>query len=155
MTDIRYQATLYPNNSLSPRGFRILISLMGGLFFIVGLTFLSMGAWPVSGLLGLDLLLIYWAFQHNFRENRLRELVVVDDETIKLKRVTPAGGEQEWSFASYWARIEREHDQHQACTALRLSTHGEGIRFATFLLPEEREELADEISRHLGHRQPV
>jgi hypothetical protein len=32
-----------------------------------GLAFLLMGAWPVFGFFGLDVLAIYWAFRINFR----------------------------------------------------------------------------------------
>ena len=35
-----------------------------------------MGAWPVFGFFGLDVLLIYWAFRLNFRAPRATEDIV-------------------------------------------------------------------------------
>ena len=38
--------------------------------FAAGIAFLMMGAWPVFGFFGLDVLAIYWAFRLNFRRAR-------------------------------------------------------------------------------------
>ena len=39
---------------------------IGAVSFVCGLLFLVLGAWPVFGFFGLDVLLIYWAFQRQF-----------------------------------------------------------------------------------------
>ena len=40
---------------------------VGGISFVGGMVFLIAGAWPVVGFLGLDVLLVYWAFRANYR----------------------------------------------------------------------------------------
>jgi uncharacterized membrane protein len=43
---------------------------IGALSFVSGMVFLMLGAWPVFGFLGLEVLLIYVAFRANFRAAR-------------------------------------------------------------------------------------
>ena len=43
------------------------MALVGGVSFVGGMVFFIAGAWPVVGFLGLDVLLVYWAFRVNYR----------------------------------------------------------------------------------------
>ena len=52
-----WRAILTPHRSLSPKGFVILMSVIAGFNFIVGLFFYVIGAWPVVGFMGLDVAL--------------------------------------------------------------------------------------------------
>ena len=58
-----FSATITPHRSLGRKGFIIVMCAIGGISFIAGLVFLIAGAWPVMGFFGLDVLLVYWAFQ--------------------------------------------------------------------------------------------
>ena len=62
-----FSAIITPHRSLSARGFLLVMALVGGMSFIGGMFFFLMGAWPVIGFLGLDVLLVYWAFRANYR----------------------------------------------------------------------------------------
>ncbi len=44
------------------------MAVLGGVSFAAGMVFLLMGAWPVFGFFGLDVLLVYWAFRANYRD---------------------------------------------------------------------------------------
>jgi uncharacterized membrane protein len=70
-----FRALLTPHRSLGPAGFLILMAALGTASFITGIVFLLMGAWPVFGFFGLDVLLIYIAFRLNYRSGRLYETV--------------------------------------------------------------------------------
>ena len=61
-----WRATLTPHRSLTRQGFVILMSAIAGLSFGIGLFFYIIGAWPVVGFMGLDVVLIWWAFSKNF-----------------------------------------------------------------------------------------
>ena len=61
----------------SSTGFLIFMLCIGGLSFVSGMMFLLLGAWPVFGFLGLDVLLVYWAFRANYRAARAYEEVTV------------------------------------------------------------------------------
>ena len=69
-TDLQAQGAgrfvLYPHRSLTPRGFLILMTFISAVSFIAGMAFLLMGAWPVFGFFGLDVLLLYLAFNLDF-----------------------------------------------------------------------------------------
>ena len=62
-----FSAIITPHRSLSGKGFIAVMALVGGLSFAGGMFFFLMGAWPVIGFLGLDVLLVYWAFRANYR----------------------------------------------------------------------------------------
>ena len=65
-----FSAVITPHRSLGRVGFLVLMALFGGVSFVAGMVFLLIGAWPVFGFLGLDVLLVYWAFRLNYRAPR-------------------------------------------------------------------------------------
>ena len=79
---VHFDAVLRPHRSLSRSGFLILMLALGGVSFIAGMAFLLLGAWPVFGFLGLDVLLVYVAFKLNYRSGRLTEAVRLTDEQL-------------------------------------------------------------------------
>ena len=82
---------LYPHRSLPPQGFMILMIGFGAVSFVTGAVFATMGAWPVLGFFGLDVLLFYWAFRVSYRSGRLREVVRVTRHQLTVQRVQPDG----------------------------------------------------------------
>ena len=52
-----------------------MMSLIAAVSFLSGIFFWSLGAWPVFGFFGLDVLLIYIAFRMNFRAARRYETI--------------------------------------------------------------------------------
>ena len=73
--DKLYKISLYPYRSLSKTGFLILMVSLGLISFVAGVMFMSMGAWPVFGFFGLDVLLVYIFFKLNFRSGKKREII--------------------------------------------------------------------------------
>ena len=54
-----FRAVLLPHRSLGRKGFVVLMSVVSVVSFVTGLGFYLLGAWPVMGFFGLDVLLIY------------------------------------------------------------------------------------------------
>ena len=75
--------TIWPHRSLSKKGFLILMSVLAGLLFAIGVGFFLAGAWPVIGFLGLELLVVYGAFKLNYRAARRRETIETTTESLK------------------------------------------------------------------------
>ena len=100
-----FRAVLTPYRSLSPTGFLILMVLVGGVSFAIGLVFLSAGAWPVMGFFGLDVLLIYIAFKLNYRSGLAYEVVELTPQQLSLTRYHPSGKSERFDFNPYWARF--------------------------------------------------
>src|ERR1700723_4528461 len=68
-----FSARLTPHRSLNRTGFLVVMAFVSVVSFAAGMAFLLMGAWPVFGFFGLDVLAIYWAFRVNFRRARATE----------------------------------------------------------------------------------
>lgn len=143
----RWVLTTY--RSLSPRGFVILMSLLALVSFVAGTVFLIMGAWPVFGFFGLDVLLIYIAFKLNYRSGRQYETVELAPSLLKLTRVAPSGKAEQFDFNPYWVRVvlTERLDGHNT---LALASHGETFPFARFLTDDERREFADVLKDALS-----
>lgn len=137
-------AVLYPHRSLPPQGFMILMAAVAGVSFVTGLMFASMGAWPVMGFFGLDVLLFYWAFRLSYRSGRLCEVVRVTRHQLTVQRVQPDGRRETWSFQPAWARVELLKPEEHDCV-LRLASGRERLVIGAFLPPEERVEFAQTL----------
>src|SRR5262249_17268240 len=72
-----FSAVITPHRSLSSTGFLLVMLLVGGMSLIGGLFFFLIGAWPVVGFLGLDVLLVYLAFRINYRAANAYEQVTM------------------------------------------------------------------------------
>ena len=137
-----FRAELVPNRSLSPAGFTIVMSLVAGLSFIAGVVFLLVGAWPVVGFFGLDVLLIYGAFKLSFRDSERREIVEVNDREVVVTRMIPGRPEEQRAFQRSWLRIELDEDKERELIGkLRLVERGKAFEIANFLGPEDRQEF--------------
>ena len=136
-----FRAVLHPHRSLDPRGFLILMLALGTVSFVTGLVFLSMGAWPVMGFFGLDVLLVYLAFRLNYRAARAYELVELTPATLKLTQVTPSGRSKEFEFNPYWVRV-RFIEHPDGSNNLKLTSHGREFEFGRLLNDEERRDFA-------------
>ena len=147
-------AVLRPNRSLGPRGFAVLMAAVGGISFVAGMVFVAMGAWPVFGFLGLDALLIYFAFRLNYRDGRLRETVEIIDGEMRITRTHPSGREEEWTFEPSWARVDLRGDVETG-NALSVVSHGRHLELARFLSHSERAEFADVLSDALARYKPA
>jgi uncharacterized membrane protein len=144
-----FSAVLTPHRALSPRGFMVLMAAICVVSFGTGLMFFLMGAWPVIGFMGLDVLLIYIAFKLNFRALRLYETVDLTEKALTVTRVDPSGRSRSWSFNPYWVRIKVEPRVGRS-NQLSLASHGERLVFASFLTDEEREDFAQALSSALS-----
>jgi uncharacterized membrane protein len=145
-----FEAVLYPNQPVSRAGF---IALMIGLSSIaagLGAGFMLVGAWPVSGFLGLDIVLLYLAFRSCRRAGRRRELIRLDAEGLHVRRIDPDGAATEWRFEPHWVRVQMD-DPPRRDSALALVSHGRRLVIGPFLTPKERLELARALDGALRH----
>jgi uncharacterized membrane protein len=144
-----FSAVLTPHRSLSPRGFLIFMSVLGGVSFIAGMVFLLAGAWPVFGFLGLDVLLVYWAFRLNYRAAKAYEQVTVTPSELIVRKVSHRGGMQEWTLNPVWVRLQRDVHAEFGLQRLFLESQGKRLTIAGFLPPQEKESFALALSNAL------
>ena len=145
-----FSAVLTPHRSLSRCGFLFLMLVAGGISFVTGVVFLLAGAWPVFGFCGLDVLLLYWAFQVNYRRAKAYELVTVTSSELTVRQVNHRGGIREWTLNPVWVRLDRVVHAEFGIERLFLVSHGRRLAIAAFLGPQEKESFALALSAALG-----
>jgi len=145
-----FSAIITPYRSLSSTGFLIFMLCIGGLSFVSGVMFLLLGAWPVFGFLGLDVLLVYWAFRANYRAARAYEEVTVTATELTVRKVNHRGGVREWTLNPVWVKLDRIVHEEFGVERLFLVSHGRKLSIAGFLGPDEKESFARALSNALG-----
>jgi len=145
-----FAARIRPHRSLSQQNFRLLLIIFCGAAFFTTLPFLILGAWPVVGFMGLDVLLFWWAFRVNFRDARAYEDVSVTALELKLAKVSPGGERAEWCWNPIWVRLVREEDEDFGLTRVALGSRNREVEVAGFLGPAARAEFAGGLSRALA-----
>jgi uncharacterized membrane protein len=136
-----FSAVLRPHRSLGRTGFLVLMGVFGSVSFATGLAFFLLGAWPVIGFFGLDLLILYVAFRLSYRAGRLYETVDLTRSLLTVRRVHPSGRQERFTFNPYWVRVRLARTR-QGYTDLRLRSHGKELSLGRFLTDEERDDFA-------------
>ena len=136
-----FDAVLYPNRSLGNTGFAVLMTAIVVVSAAVGAGFMAVGAWPVTGFLGLDVLLVYLAFRWNYRQAHRAEFIRLDRNGLTVRRVEPGGQHQEWRFEPAWLRVSMD-EPLRPDSQLTLSSHGQSLVLGAFLTVQERFEVA-------------
>lgn len=145
-----FDVRLNPHRSLTPGGFR---ALMAATFFctaLFSLPFYVLGAWPVVGFMGLDVLALYVAFRVNFRAARAYEELRLTPLELLFARVSTRGARREWRFNPAWVRFERIDHEEFGTQRLSLVSRGRSLEFGAFLGPDQKAELATRFSRALA-----
>lgn len=133
-----FAARLTPNRSASVKAINFVIALLAFVFFLTGLGFMLIGAWPIMGFLGLEIVLLYLALRWNLLAAGRQETVTLTRTALTVERIDPWGIRSTDSLEAYWARVELD----PACRRLELRSRDKGIVVGPFLAPEERAEFA-------------
>jgi uncharacterized membrane protein len=140
--------TLTPHRSLTREGFIVLMAVFGFANLAAGLMFLVAGAWPVFGFMGLDVLILWWAFRQNFSDAKKAERITLLDDRVTLSRIASDGATQDIEFNRRWLRVDLEYDEERELFGrLLLTSHGVSHEIASFLGADERRSLAHELRR--------
>lgn len=144
-----FSARITPHRSLGPDGFRVMMLLACGVAALVSIRFVAMGFWPVSGFLGLDVVLLYVAFRVSYRRARAFEEVLLTPLELLFRSVTHRGVSREWRLNPAWTRLVRETHEEFGLQRIALVSRGQRIVIARELSPPERAHLADELAAAL------
>ncbi len=145
-----FSAMLTPHRSLSATGFVIMMTLVGVVSFIAGMVFLVMGAWPVFGFFGIDVLLIYLAFRASYRAAIGFEQVSVTPSELRVRKVSHRGQVSDWTVNPLWVRLDREVHPEFGVERLFLVSRGKKLPIAGFLAPEEKASFASALAVAIG-----
>jgi len=143
-SDILLDQVLRPSPPMAPRVLiRILIGVaLMNLAFVA--YFVSKGAWPIAPFMGLDVVLLGWAFRASTIAARREEHIVLTPSELSVERRFPKKPLRAWTFNPYWVRVEMDDPpEHQS--QLTLWSHGKFLRIAQFMAPEERAKFAGRL----------
>src|SRR3984957_3618240 len=144
-----FSALLTPHRSLNRTGFLLVMAFVSGVSFAAGLAFLLMGAWPVLGFFGLDVLAIYWAFRINFQRARATEEISMTPSELRVRRVSHRGHVAEWVLNPLWVRLDQKTHAEFGIEKLYLVSKGRRISIASFLGPDEKASFAKALTEAL------
>lgn len=145
-----FSTVITPNRSLPRTGFLVLMIAFGAVSFIAGMAFLMMGAWPVFGFFGLDVLLLYWAFKLNYWHGEAYEEVKITPTMLTIRKISHRGRVREWSLNPLWVRLEKITDEEFGIARLFLVSRGRQLTIANFLGPDEKAEFAQAFNAALN-----
>jgi uncharacterized membrane protein len=144
-----FSALLTPHRSLNRTGFLVLMGFLSVVSFVAGLAFLLMGAWPVFGFFGLDVLIIYFAFRVNFKRAEATEEITITPSELRVRRVSHRGHVVEWVLNPLWVQLDRKTHAEFGIEKLYLVSRGRRVSVARFLGADEKASFAKALSAAL------
>ena len=139
---------IYRNQSLTTRGLYILMFFITIPASYIGISFYVLGAWPVLGFMGFEILLIYIAFKILFYKNKFYEHIILDSEKLNILFKKKNKIIKKIELEPTWVQVKIEKIYENEDTLI-LSSHGKKIILANYLIPEERLKLAGKIKSGL------
>jgi len=103
--------------------------------------FLSLGAWPVAGFLGLDVAGLIIAFRAYRFLAGAEERIELTRDSLRVRCIPALGRAREYSFNPYWTAVRLQADGEES-NRLAIGSHGRWLTIAAMLSPRERVEIA-------------
>lgn len=137
-----FAATLTPHRSLSRRGYRYVIALVCVMATVPAIVFFSLGAWPIVGFLGLDVLAIGWALAASMKSGKQYEVVTLWPDELEVKQVSAKGKAEIVRFNPFFVKLVIDRDFNERTTALHLRTRDSDLPIGAFLNPDDKASFA-------------
>jgi uncharacterized membrane protein len=144
-----FSAVLRPHRSLRRAGFLILMLLYGAINFGCGVMFMAIGAWPIFGVLGASVLLLYWAFRVNYARAAAYEEVTVTPSALTINKVSHRGRKREYVMNPLWVRLEKATHPDYGVERVFLISRGRELTLGSFLGPDEKGQFAEALGQAL------
>jgi uncharacterized membrane protein len=155
-TTILFEAVSTPPPVLSARGMRWLCALAVGAAAVPGVLFTILGAWPVLGFLGVEVVVVLGLVALHRRWRRAAvESVRLADGKLVIHRADGRGGRERVELEPYWTRLSLEEPSGTG-SVLLASARGRSVEIGQFLAPDEKRALAEALDAALRrYRSPV
>ena len=147
---VLFSALLTPHRSLNRTGFILVMAFLSVISFTAGIAFLIMGAWPVFGFFGLDVLAIYWAFRINYRRAKASEEISVTPTELRVRRISHRGHVAEWVLNPLWVQVDQVAHEEFGIERLYLVSRGRRVSIGSFLSPDEKASFSSALKAGLA-----
>lgn len=142
--------TLTAHNSLSPKGFVLMISLTAGLIALPLVSVLgTVLLWWMLPFLIAALAALWFALKRSYRDRQVHEVLEREGDVLTLTHYPSHGAPLRWECNVYWARAEIHPKGGPVDHYIVLSGNGRAVELGRFLSVEERESLFNEITEYL------
>jgi uncharacterized membrane protein len=148
MDETMFEAVIVPHRSLTRRGRRILIGAIGAMCAVNATVFICIGAWPVGGFTGIELLLAAVMLSINARAARASEMLLLSPSGLRIVRTDIRGARTERTLPPAWLQVELR-ERAGRVPALLLVSHGRQEEVARSLGEAEKRDLAGAITQAL------
>ena len=150
-----FEAVLQPHRSLSARGIGIVLGFLGTVSLGVTTLFWWLGAWPIAGFNGGEMLIAAALLRAHARSRRAREVLLLTDGGMRVLNFDENGGKTERNLPGGWLNVVLEERQGRV-PGLLLTTHGRQVEVARMLGEDQKRDLFDTLKGVLHRmRNPV
>lgn len=150
-----FEAITAPRQSWHAGGFGAIVGLLLLGSGSATTVFWLLGAWPVAGFMGAEVVLVVsLLLAHRRWSGRAAERILLRGGRVRLDRTDGLGRREAAEFDAYWARADLLARPGRISEA-RLSGRGRSVEIGRFLPEAEKADLVRALSRALrDHREP-
>jgi uncharacterized membrane protein len=149
---ILFRAEVTPHRSLSARGMRLVIAFICCVSFAVTLMFWRLGAWPIAGFNGAEILLAMLLLRAHAASRRQKEDVLLSATGLRVVTTDARGLVTEQHLPNIWLVLELT-ERPGRVPALLVSARGRRIEIARQLGEAEKRDLAAALKAALDRLQ--
>ena len=140
-----FEAEVTPHRSLSRRGMRLVIGFVCCVSLCTTTIFWRLGAWPVAGFNGGEIMLAMVLLRMHANSRRQRELLLLSGEAFRVVRTDAQGRASEFSLPPFWLNVILQ-ERSGRVPGLYLSARGQQIEVAAALGEPEKRDLAEALT---------
>ena len=145
---ILLEAYLSPNVAIKLSAVRWILSLFGCVCVFVGVTFALIGAQPVLGFMGIEIILLFAVYQFCVRNSRMAEQIILSGHSLLFRRIDRYGNISITNLEPLWLRVEIGRAKG-VFRHIILASKGRTYNVGVFLTPEEKVVLLNALQRAL------
>ncbi len=141
-----FRAELRPHRSATMRAINVIILGLLAIFIPTAVAFVVAGAWPVTGFMGFELLLLYGAFWLNHHRGSTVEYIDLTQHRLRVERIDHWGRRQVWTLQPQWTRIEVS-ERKGGQGRLELRSRGQSLVIGEFLTLDEQVDFSRTLKK--------
>ena len=145
-----FEAEVTPYRSLSVRGTRLVIGFVCMVSLCTTTMFWRLGAWPIAGFNGGEVLLALALWRAHARSARAREQLLLSRAAFRVVRTDWRGRAREWRLSPGWLRVTLQERPGQA-PGLFLDVRHQRLEVAESLGEYEKRDLAKALTDAVHH----
>jgi len=145
---ILLEAHLTPSVAIKLSAVRWILSLFGCVCVFMGVTFALIGAQPVLGFMGIEIILLFAVYRFCVRNSRMAEQIILSGHSVLFRRIDRYGNISITNFEPLWLRIEIGGAKG-VFRHIVFASKGRSCNVGVFLTPEEKVVLLNTLQRAL------